>query len=353
MCQIEAVRSLKQWEPSMEKIIRIGLDTSQSVFQLHGVDASEKVVLRRRLTRRQMPKFFADLPASLIGMEACGASHHWARRLQDLGHEVRLLPPQYVKPYVKRGKNDAADAEAICEAMSRPSMRFVPVKTAENQAALMLHGARDLLIKQRTMLVNAIRGHAAEFGIIGIKGEGRVTELLARVASDRAVPDLAREVFAQLADQLKGLEKKIRALEAKLMAWHRNDKRSRDLATIPGVGPIGATALAMKVVDPAQFHSPRHFAAWLGLTPKDHSTAGRQRLGVITRAGDETLRRLLVAGAMAVIQQAKPGRSSPWLLALLARKPKKLAAVALANKTARIAWAVMRRGETYHRPSLG
>jgi len=337
----------------MEKIIRIGLDTSKTVFQVHGVDALEKVVLRRRLTRSQMPKFFGNLPATLIGLEACGASHHWARLLQDLGHEVQLLPPQYVKPYLKRGKNDAADAEAICEAMSRPSMRFVPVKTAENQAALMLHGARDLLIKQRTMLVNAIRGHAAEFGIAGTKGVGRVSELLARLKSDKAVPDLAREIFAQLADQLGSLEKKIRALEAELVAWHRNDQRSRNLATIPGIGPIGATALAMKVVDPAQFHSARHFAAWLGLTPKDHSTAGRQRLGAITRAGDETLRHLLVAGAMAVIQQAKPGRSSPWLLALLARKPKKLAAVALANKTARIAWVVMMRGQTYQRPSLG
>lgn len=337
----------------MEKIIRIGLDTSKSVFQVHGVDTSEKVVLRRRLTRGQMAKFFASLPPTLIGLEACGASHHWARLLGDLGHEVRLLPPQYVKAYRKRGKNDAADAEAICEALSRPSMRFVAVKTAENQAALMLHGARDLLVKQRTMLVNAIRGHAAEFGITGTKGVGRVAELLARIDSDEGVPDLAREIIAELAGQLMSLEQRIRSFEAKLMAWHRSDKRSRDLATIPGVGPIGATALAMKIADPRQFRSARHFAAWLGLTPKDHSTAGRQRLGVITRAGDETLRRLLVAGAMAVIQQAKPGRSSPWLLALLARKPKKLAAVALANKTARIAWTLMMRGETYHRPSLG
>jgi transposase len=336
----------------MEKIIRIGLDTSKSVFQVHGVDAEEKAVLRRRLTRSQMKKFFAGLPPVLVGIEACGASHYWARLLGDLGHEVRLLPPQYVKPYVKRGKNDAADAEAICEAMSRSSMRFVPVKSAENQAALMLHGARDLLIKQRTMLVNAIRGHAGEFGVAGAKGKGRLVELLVRLNSDAAIPALAREVFARLADQLTTLEKQIRALEAKLMGWHRHDKRSRDLATIPCIGPIGATALAMKVTDPSRFRSGRHFAAWLGLTPKDHSTAGRQRRGVITRAGDETLRRLLVAGAMAVIQQAKPGRSSPWLLALLAHKPKKLAAVALANKTARIAWAVMVRGETYRGPSF-
>jgi transposase len=336
----------------MEEIIRIGLDTSKSVFQLHGVDGSEKVVLRRRLSRRQMRKFFAALPPTVIGMEACGASHYWARVLQELGHKVLLLPPQYVKPYVKRGKNDAADAEAICEAMSRPSMRFVPVKTAENQAALMLHGGRELLIKQRTMLVNAIRGHAAEFGIVSAKGPDGIKELLSEIKGDEGVPALAGELFTSLADQLENLGKKIRALEAKLMAWHRSDPRSRQLATIPGIGPITATALAMKVADPGQFQSARHFAAWLGLTPKDHSTAGRQRLGVITRAGDETLRSLLVAGATTLVRHAKPGRGSPWLLALLARKPKKLVAVAQANKTARIAWAVMMSGETYQRPSL-
>jgi len=257
--------------------------------------------------------------------------------LQELGHKVLLLPPQYVKPYVKRGKNDAADAEAICEAMSRPSMRFVPVKTAENQAALMLHGGRELLIKRRTMLVNAIRGHAAEFGIVSAKGPDGIKELLSEIKGDEGVPALAGELFTSLADQLENLGKKIRALEAKLMAWHRSDPRSRQLATIPGIGPITATALAMKVADPGQFQSARHFAAWLGLTPKDHSTAGRQRLGVITRAGDETLRSLLVAGATTLVRHAKPGRGSPWLLALLARKPKKLVAVARANKTARIA----------------
>jgi transposase len=328
------------------------MDTSKSVFQLHGVDASEKVVLRRSLSRRQVRKFFAALPPTLIGMEACGASHYWARVLQELGHEVRLLPPQYVKPYVKRGKNDAADAEAICEAMSRPSMRFVAVKTAENQAALMLHSGRELLVKQRTMLVNAVRGHAAEFGIVSAKGRSGIKELLAAIKGHENVPALAGELFASFADQLESLEKKIRTLEAELMAWHRNEPRSRKLATIPGIGPITATALAMKVADFSQFQSARHFAAWLGLTPKDHSTAGRQRLGVITRAGDETLRSLLVAGATTLVRHAKPGRSSPWLLALLARKPKKLAAVAQANKTARIAWAVMMSGGTYQRPSL-
>jgi transposase len=331
----------------VDKIIRIGLDTSKHVFQVHGVDEREEPALRRKLRRGEVERFFAALPPTRVGIEACGASHHWARVLMRLGHEVRLLPPQYVKPYVKRGKNDAADAEAICEAMSRPSMRFVAVRTAENQAELMLHGARDLLIKQRTMLANAIRGHAAELGVTGAKGVGRVAALLERIAFDATLPEPAREIFAALAAQLEAVERQVQMLEARLKAWHRTNERSQRLAAIPGIGPIGATALAMKVPDPRLFRSARHFAAWLGLTPKDHSTAGRQRLGVITRAGDETLRRLLVSGAMAVIQHAHPRRSSPWLLALLARKPKKLAAVALANKMARIAWALMARNHTY------
>ena len=331
----------------MDKIIRIGLDTSKHVFQLHGVDERERPALRRKLRRGEVERFFAALPPTRVGIEACGASHHWARVLMRLGHEVRLLPPQYVKPYVKRGKNDAADAEAICEAMSRPSMRFVAVRTAENQAELMLHGARDLLIKQRTMLANAIRGHAAELGVTGAKGVGRIAALLERIAGDATLPELAREICARLGAQLEAVERQVQMLEARLKAWHRTNERSQRLAEIPGIGPIGATALAMKVPDPRLFRSARHFAAWLGLTPKDHSTAGRQRLGVITRAGDETLRRLLVSGAMAVIQRAHPHRSSPWLLALLARKPKKLAAVALANKMARIAWALMARNQTY------
>ena len=336
----------------MGEIIRIGIDTSKAVFQVHGVNAAEEVLLRKTLRRGQVEHFFAGLAPTVVGLEACGAAHHWARVLQELGHEVRLLPPQYVKPYVKRGKNDAADAEAICEAMSRPSMRFVPVKTAQTQAALMLHGARDLLIKTRTMITNAIRSHAAEFGITAAKGVGRIEHLLECIAATSGVPDLAREVFAQLARQLELLQDQERSLEKKLLAWHRSNAASRRLAAIPGVGPISASALVMKVSDPSVFKSGRHFAAWLGLTPKDHSTAGRQRLGGITRAGDETLRRLLVSGAMAVIQQTKPGRASPWLLKLCARKPKKLAAVALANKTARIAWAMMRRGETYRRTAM-
>lgn len=336
----------------MGEIIRIGLDTSKNVFQVHGVDAAERPGLCKKLRRSDVERFFAALPPTVIGLEACGAAHYWAGVLQRLGHTVRLLPPQYVKPYVKRGKNDAADAEAICEAMSRPGMRFVPVRTAANQAELMLHGVRDLLIKQRTMLANAIRGHAAEFGLTGAKGLCRLPALRERIALAVGVPTLAREIFACLAEQIEALDKQLSALDRQLLAWHRGNEHSRRLATIPGIGPIGATALAMKVPDPSVFRSGRHFAAWLGLTPKDHSTAGRQRLGGITRAGDETMRRLLVSGAIAVIQHARPGRSSPWLLGLLARKPKKLAAIALANKTARIAWAVLMRGETYRRTAM-
>jgi transposase len=334
----------------MNEVIRIGVDTSKSVFQVHGVDAAECPVLLKKLRRGEMQRFFGSLPPTMIGMEACGGAHHWARVLRELGHDVRLLPPQYVKAYVKRGKNDAADAAAICEAMSRPSMRFVPVKTAENQAELMLHGSRDLLIKQRTMLLNAVRGHAAEFGVVGAKGVGRIAELLERIAASAGVPELARGIFARLAEQIEALDQQLTELDRQLRAWHRKNERSRRLATIPGIGPIVATTLAMKVPDPSVFRSARDFAAWIGLTPRDHSTAGRQRLGGITRAGDKALRHLLVSGAMAVIQRAKPGRASPWLLGLLARKSRMEAAVALANKMARIAWAMMISGEVYRRP---
>jgi transposase len=331
-------------------IIRVGLDTSKHVFQIHGVDENEQPVLRRKLRRSEVEKFFAKLAPTRIGMEACGASHHWARVLRGLGHEVVLLPPQYVKPYVQRGKNDAIDAEAICEAMSRPKMKFVPVKTVEQQAALTMLGVRDLLVKQRTMLINAIRGHAAEFGVTVATGPKQVPELMQRLASEEGVPALAREMVGVLAGQLDGLDIKLKAIEARLMAWHRQDQTSQLLATIPGIGPIGGVSFALKVADPKAFRSSRHFASWLGITPREDSTAGKQRLGRISHQGDEDLRRLLVLGATAVIRAAKPGRASPWLLQLLARKSKKVAAVALANKMARIIWAMMISGEVYRRP---
>jgi transposase len=333
------------------RIIRIGLDTSKHVLQVHGVDQNEQPVLRRQLRRSEVEKFFAKLAPSRIGLEACGASHYWARVLRGLGHEAVLLPPQYVKPYVKRGKNDRIDAAAICEAMSRPGMRFVPIKTAERQAALMVLRVRDLLIKQRTMLSNAIRGHAAEFGIVAAKGPVGISELLQRAHAEEAgIPALAREMLSLLANHLDALEARLKALETRLVAWHRQDPVSQCLATQPGIGPIGAVSFALKVTDPKGFRSARHFAAWLGLTPKEHATGGRRRPGRISRQGDETLRRLLVLGATARIRFAKAGRASPWLINLLARRPNKLAAVALANKMARILWAMMVSGETYRHP---
>jgi transposase len=333
----------------VEQIIRIGMDTSKHIFQLHGVDAAERPVLRKRLGRKQMMAFFAGLEPTVVGMEACGASHYWARELAKLGHEVKLIAPQHVKPYVKRNKNDGRDAEGLCEAMSRPTMRFVPAKTAEQQAALMLAGVRERLITRRTQLSNAIRGHAAEFGITAAKGLDKIEPLLAQLAQDDCVPVLARELFALQGCEYAQLQAELKAIESKLRAWHRANADSRRLAKVPGLGPVGATSLVMKTPDPHAFRSGRHFAAWIGLTPKDHSTAGKTRLGKITRAGDERLRSVLVAGATAVIQQAKQGRGrpSPWLVALLKRKPPKLAAVALANKMARIAWKLMVTGESY------
>lgn len=334
----------------MDQIIRIGLDTSKQIFQLHGVDAAERVILRRKLRRKEVVAFFAGLSPTTIGMEACGGSHYWARELTRLGHEVKLIAPQYVKAYVKRGKNDAADAAALCEAMSRPTMRFVPVKSAEQQAALMLAGLRDRLVRNRVQLANAIRGYAAEFGLIAAKGQAQITPLLARIAADETLPALARALFAEHSQEYARLEAQLAAIETKLLAWHRASALSRRLAAIPTIGPVIASLLVMKTPDPHAFRSGRDFAAWLGLTPKDHSTAGKVRPGVITRAGDETLRSLLVVGATAVIWQTRRGKSrrpSPWLVALLKRKPPKLAAVALANKTARIAWKLMATGETY------
>ena len=333
----------------MEEIIRIGLDTSKQVFQLHGVDRAEQVVLRRKLRRREVMGFFAKLSPTVVGIEACGGAHHWGRELERLGHRVKIMAPQFVRPYVKRGKNDAADAEALCEAMSRPTMRFVAMKTAAEQAALMLVGMRERLIRRRTQLTNAIRGYAAEFGLTAAKGLNKIEPLLLRVAADASLPALARELFALHGREYGELEAQLKQIEAKLMAWHRHNAVSRRLAEIPGIGSIGACLLAMKTPHPQAFKSARHFAAWIGLTPKDHSTAGKQRLGVITRAGDEALRSVLVVGATAVIQQARRGRGRcpPWLAELLARKPPKLAAVALANKIARIAWKLMLTGESY------
>lgn len=337
----------------MNQIIRIGMDTSKYIFQLHGVDASEQVVLRKRLGRKAMLEFFAKLPPTVVVIEACGAAHVLARELGKLGHTAKLIAPQLVKPYVPRNKNDWRDAEGLCEAASRPRMRYVPVKTAEQQAALMLLGIREQLVVRRTQLSNMIRGHAAEFGLIEAKGLDKLAAFLAAIEQDDRVPVLARELFAMLARQYEQVQVELKALEAKLLAWHRANALSRRLAQIPGIGPVTAAALVMKAPDPHAFRSGRLFAAWLGLTPKDHSTAGKTRLGKITRAGDETLRQLLVVGATSVVKIAKSkGRGPSWLIELLKRKTPKLAAVALANKMARIAWKLMTTGEQYERARL-
>ena len=333
----------------MDQITRIGIDTSKRFFQLHGVDASERPVLRRQLTRGQVMPFFQKLAPTVIAMEACGAAHYWARELGRLGHEVKLIAPQLAKPYVKRGKNDAADAAALCEAASRPTMRFVPAKTAEQQADLMLAGQRDRLVRQRTQLTNTIRGHAAEFGLVAAKGAAAVAPLLARIA-EADIPELARTLFEELGCEHAALCARIAALDQRLRAWHKTNELSRRLAAIPGVGSLIASLLVMKTPDPHLFKSGRDFAAWLGLTPSDHSTAGRTRSGGITRAGDPMLRSLLVVGATAVIWQTRRGTArnpSEWVLGLLERKPAKLVAVALANKVARIAWKLMVSGERY------
>jgi transposase len=335
----------------MTKIARIGIDTSKSVFQVHGVDEKERVVLRCRVGRRKFLAFMAKLEPTVIGMEACGASHYWARELTKLGHEVMLLPPQYVKAYVVRGKNDPIDAEAVCEAMSRPWARrhAVPIKSVEQSAAQMLVSLRESLIKRRTQLGNTIRGHAAEFGVVVAKGLKNIKELLRRMASDDGVPALAKDMFAVLGQQWAELGPQIVQIEKKLLTYHRTNEMARRLAEVPTIGPLGACLLVTKVVNPQIFRSGRQCAAWIGLTPKDHSTAGKQRLGVITRAGDESLRATLVCGATALIQHVMKGRTtpSPWLAELLRRKPPKLAAVALANKTARIAWKLMVSGQRY------
>jgi transposase len=336
----------------MEQIIRIGMDTSKSVFQLHGVNVMEQPILRKKLSRKEMLKFFANTPPTTVAVEACGGSHHWARLLSSFGHDVKLIAPQLAKPYVKRGKNDAADAEALCEAMSRPTMRFVTVKTADQQAALMLIGVRQRLLHNRTQLANAIRGFATEFGVVAAKGMCRIEPLLERLAADESLPELARELFAMHGEEHRELLRKIEEVDERLMKLHRADECSKRLAEIPGVGPVGASLLMMKTPDPRMFKSGRDFAAWIGLTPKDHSTAGKVRLGVITRAGDEMLRSVLVVGATSLLQQVRSGRSrhaSSWLLGLLQRKRPKLVAVALANKIARIAWKLMISGETYQR----
>jgi transposase len=332
-------------------VTTIGLDLAKSVFQVDGVGADGAVVVRKKLRRAEVLRWFEGLPPCLVGMEACATAHHWARQIAALGHEVRLMPPAYVKAYVRRQKNDVADGAAICEAVTRPSMRFVPVKSVERQGVLTLHRARELLIRQRTMLINAVRGYCAEFGIITAQGARRVDVVLeqAREANASTLPEEARFVLRLLGEQLDALSGRIDALNRSLLTWYRRDAASQRLATIPGVGLIAATALSASVVDPAAFRTGREFAAFLGLVPRQNSSGGKDRLGRITKMGDGYLRKLLVVGATAVVRRALTGTfaAASWLRALLERKPARVASVAMANKTARIAWAVLARGEAY------
>lgn len=337
----------------MGQAITIGLDIAKSVFQVHGVDESGGVVIRRQIRRAQLLAFFGNQPACLVGMEACASSHHWARELVALGHRVKLMPAQYVKPYVKRGKNDAADAEAICEAVTRPTMRFVAIKTPEQQSAMMLHRVRLMLCRQRTQITNAVRAHLAEFGIVAPIGRIGVEQLLGVIADteDARVPAEARLCLKMLATQLGVVKEQILENDRRITADARRTELGRRLMEVPGIGPVLASALVTAVADPRIYRSGRDLAAWIGLVPRQNSSGGKERLGSISKAGHQYLRQMLVVGAMAVIRYA--GRSSarhPWLVQLLARRTAKVAAVALANKTARTVWAMMMTGERYRGP---
>ena len=337
------------------QITTIGLDIAKNVFQVHGIDAAEKVVVRKQLRRGQMLAFFKALPPCLVGMEACATSHYWARELTKLGHQVRLMPAKDVKAYVKRNKNDAADAEAICEAVRRPTMRFVQIKSVEQQGQLMLHRARDLLMRQRTQLINALRAHMAELGIVAAQGREGVKELVKIIASERdaRLPVDAHTSLVVLAAGLQALQTMIGSIERRIIAQHRSDEASKRLRSIPGIGIVGATAIAATVPDPKVFRSGRDFAAWIGIVPRQDSTGGKHKLGPISKRGDQYLRRILVVGAHAVLKRARhQPEKYPWVTRLLERKPFRVVAVAVANKMARVAWALLARGGRYRAPAL-
>ena len=340
----------------MEEITTVGIDLAKSIFHVHAVDKAGNAVLQRAFKRRSLIAFFQKLPPCLIGLEACGTAHHWGRTLQQFGHDVRLIPPAYVKPYVRRQKNDAADAAAICEAVTRPTMRFVPIKTEEQQSALMLHRARSLLLSQRTALICAIRGHMAELGLIAPRAVRNMKLLLDVLADgdDESMPPLARDALRPLADQLAHIDIQIARLDRELLKWHRDNPVSQRLSSIPGVGPVTATALAASVTDPSMFASAREFSSFLGLAPRQNSTGGRTKLGRISKMGDRYLRTLLVSGAVSLLSPKRKHTCAldTWAKALIEKdKPIKLVAIALANKMARVAWALMARGEPFRNPA--
>jgi len=340
----------------MGKVITVGLDIAKNVFQVHGVDDAGNVIIRRKLRRGDVVKFFGGLTPCLIGIEACATSHYWARELLGLGHDVKLMPPTYVKAYLKRQKNDAADAEAICEAVNRPNMRFVPVKSAEQQGVLMLHRSRELLIRQRTMLINGLRAHLAEFGIVMRQGTAGVSTLMTLIEDDEheLFPEVAREALLNLVAQLRDAYDRISVIDRQILVWHNSNEDSRRLETIPGIGPITASAMVATITDPALFRNGRDLAAWIGLVPRQNSSGGKERLGRISKKGDSYLRRMLITGAIAMLRFARNGhsRTMQWAADLLHRKPYKVAAVALANKMARIVWAVMTKQVEYRPQSV-
>lgn len=333
-------------------IALIGLDIAKLVFQVHGADREGRPLLRRRLRRDEVEAFFQKLTPCIVGLEACPSSHYWARLIRSHGHEVRLLPAQFVRPFVKSNKHDAADAEAICEAMVRPTMRFVPIKEKEQQEILVIHRVREMLMRQRTQLINAIRGHLAEFGVIGDKRAHNIGVLTARIEdpTDAEIPDLVKSALGHLVVQLRRVEASLAQIEAKLSVMARHLEVCRRLMTIPGVGVITATALVSSVRDPADFKSGRHFAAWLGLVPRQHSTGGVDKLGGISKRGDSYLRRLLIHGARSVMRWRR--KSWVWLSRIRDRRPANVVAVAMANKTARVVWALLRFGGVYSQPQL-
>jgi len=332
----------------MSEITTIGLDLAKRVFQVHAVDAAGAVATRRQLRRRQVVPFFAKLPRCLIGLEACGTAHHWGRTLQALGHEVRLIPPAYAKAYVRRNKTDPADAEAICEAVSRPSMRFVPIKSEADQAMAAVHRVRERLIAQRTQMINMLRGQMSEFGKVVAQGPQHVKELVAELLKPESVPEPLRQVLLGLVRLLAALREQIAVLDKQILSWHRRNECSRRLVGIDGFGPILSSAMAVRVQQPERFRCGRDLSAWIGLVPRQNSSGGKIRLGAISKKGDVYLRRLLINGAQAVLN-SKRAKQDPWIARLLQTKPRLVAAVALANKMARIAWAVMVRGTDFRR----
>jgi len=341
----------------MQKTITvIGLDLAKSVFQVHGIGEDGTVIVRRKLSRARLLDYFRKLPPCLVGMEACATSHYWGREITALGHAMKLMPPQYVKPYVKGAKNDMRDAEAICEAVTRPTMRFVPIKTPDQQAILVLQSTREHWVRLSTRLINTLRGYLAEFGVVASRGRMGVDQIVEVLLDDddNRIPDIARDSLVPLANELGHVKRRILEMDRKILKLHKSNPVSQRLATIPGVGPITATRLVGEVTNPESFKSARAFSAWIGLVPKQHSSGGRERLGSITKKGNPELRRLLVAGAMSMIIRAKRDGFTrhPWLVRLLERKPVKVAAVALANKMGRMIWALMTSGERFNPSKL-